>query len=134
MRPGRPGQEFRMRLGRDEERMLGLWQFHELDEPSIRRKTGTDQARRLERRTVVVVDLVAVPVPLMYDLGTVQPPDQAAFGEYGRIEAEPHRAAHVAFAGYDIFLVGHRGDDRIGRVRIELRAVGAGQASLFPAK
>ena len=70
MRPGRAGQELRVRLGRDEERVAG--QLGELHQVAVRRQAGEDQPGLLEGRTVGVVDLVPVPVPLLDQGAAVQ--------------------------------------------------------------
>ena len=86
---------------------------------------GEDQAGLLELVAVGVVDLVAVPVPLLdprprrTPRATIEPSL-----EVGRVEAEPHRAAQVAGALDDVDLLGHRRDHRLRGVRVELGRAG----------
>ncbi len=64
VRPGRPRAELGVRLGGHEVRVRLARQLDELDQPAVGRRAGDDQPGGFERRPVVVVDLVAVPVPL----------------------------------------------------------------------
>ena len=113
VRPGRPGAQLRVRLGGHEVRVRLARQLDELHQAAVRRGAGEDQAARRDLLAVLVVHLVAVPVPLL-DLGqaAVRLADQRALREQRRVQAQPHRAAEVA-ARDDVHLVGHRGDHRV---------------------
>jgi len=60
------GTGTRVRLRGDEERVGVGWQLDELHQPTVWRQAGEDQAGLLEPLPVGVVDLVAVPVPLLH--------------------------------------------------------------------
>src|SRR5271155_2339807 len=74
-----------------------------------------------------------MPVPLVHDLSPIEPPHHASLGKHGRIEPEPHGAAHISFSGHDISLIGHGGDHRVRRIGVELSAISTVQARLVPA-
>ena len=97
---GRAGPQLRVRLRRDEERVDVPGQLHVLHQLAIRGESGEHQARLLQLLAVGVVDLEPVAVTLG-DLRptVVQVTDQSALTQVGRVQAEPHRAAHVAVAG-----------------------------------
>ncbi len=69
---------------------------------------------------VAVVDLVAVPVPLLDPGGAVGLRGQRARGQLGGVEAQAHRAAQVAGALDEGLLLLHGRDHRLGHVGIEL--------------
>ena len=120
--------QLRVGLGAEEERVLVLRQLHVLHQGSVRGDSGDDQSRFFQDGPVGVGDLVAVAVPFGdFFRPSVQFPDERVLAEPGRVQAEPHRAAHVAFPGDHVGLVGHGGDDRVFRLVIELEAVGAAQ-------
>src|SRR6476661_10003468 len=71
-------------------------------------------------------------VPLL-DLGdAVGLGDDAALGEAGGVETEPHRPAEVARALDERLLLLHRRDDRRRRLRVELRRRGPLDAGDVP--
>ena len=121
-----------MRLGADEERVQVAGQLDVLDQPAVRRRARHEQTGVLQLGPVVVVHLVPVPVPG----GDLHPPvrlgDERAGYQLLRVRAQPHRAAHVALAGDDVDLVGHRGDDRVRGLRVELGGVRVLQPGQVP--
>src|SRR4051794_2558407 len=72
MRAVRPALELRVRLGRDEERMIVVAQLDEFDEALVGRSARHHHAGLLERSAVPVVHLVAVTVALVDDLLVVE--------------------------------------------------------------
>ena len=66
MRPIGPGLEFRMELHADKPGMGG--QFHNLHKALTRGETHQTQAKRCQLIAVPVVELVAVTMPLIYQL------------------------------------------------------------------
>src|SRR5689334_4038114 len=66
VRPGRPGLQLGVRLGRDEVRVHVTRVLDVLDELVVGRDAGEDDpGALLQLRAIRVVDLVAVPVPLL---------------------------------------------------------------------
>src|ERR1700761_2850674 len=93
-RAGRPGQELRVRLGGDEKRVRVAGQFDELHQAVVRRQAREDQTGLLKALPVGVVDLVAVPVALLYYRGAaVEAADDRALLQARRVQAEAHGAA-----------------------------------------
>jgi hypothetical protein len=99
-------------------------QLDELHQVAIGRGPRDVQPGRLEAVAVGVVDLVAVPVTLRDGRGAVQLGDHAVLGKLRRIGAEPHGAAQVGIAGDRVDLFGHRGDDRVRGLGVELAGGG----------
>ena len=66
----RLAQKFRMKLARDEKRMV--LEFNDLDQLAVRRKTTENESGLLEFFAVVVVELVAVAVALVDDKRAVE--------------------------------------------------------------
>src|SRR5205085_5518389 len=106
-------------LGGEVERMNARIELNRLDEPLVRGGAGTDQPGRFKSLAEVVVDLVAMAVPLVHDGLAVQLADPCGGVKLDRIGAEPHRAAHVR----DLLLLGEQVNHWDGRLRIELRRV-----------
>src|SRR5437773_824642 len=109
----RPRAEFWMELARHEERMLG--NLDDLDELLLGPHAGNVQAPLLELAQIVVVDLVAMTVPLHDDALSVEPGGGAALPEDDRIVSEPHRPSlrlHGALLGKEI-------DDLVRRSSVE---------------
>src|SRR5215469_1727771 len=117
-----------MCLGGYEIRVHAARQLDELDQPAVRGQAGGGQTGTLQLIAEAIVDYIAMTVPLLHFRLAVQLPDHAALGQNCRVQAQPHGPAHVALSGDHVFLVCHRGDDRVRRLRVELGAVGAGQA------
>ena len=91
------------------------------------RGAGEPQPALRDAVAVLVVDLVAVAVPLGHLGGLICLRHNRTRLQHGRIGAQPHGAAEVRLTGDGVALVGHRGDHRIGCLRIELRGVGLGE-------
>src|SRR5690606_28251387 len=81
---------------------------------------------------MLVVDLVAMTVPLGDSIGAVQLAYQGPLGQHRGVRPQAHGAAQVALTGDDALLVFHRGDDRRRGVRVELRRAGFREAGLGP--
>ena len=99
--------------------MIG--QLDDLDEPALLERARDDEARVDERGPVVVVDLVAVPVPLVDHRLAVGLVRARAVDELDRLRAEAHRAAEIL----DLLLLGQQVDHRIRRLGIHLGRVRA---------
>src|SRR5919201_1095539 len=115
-----------MELTGDEVRVLG--DLDDLDELLLGPDAGDVEAVLLQRPHVVVVHLEAVAMTLLDDPLTVETRGAAALFEDDRVETEPHRAALVGEAT----LLGQEVDDRMRRVRIELRGIRAGEPAHVP--
>src|SRR5207253_10240054 len=85
--------ELGVELARDEPRMVR--KLDDLDEPAFVHGSGDDEPRLDELRPVVVVHLVAVPVPLVDDRLTVGLAGARPLRDLDRLRAEAHRAAEV---------------------------------------
>src|SRR6266849_10521969 len=114
----RPRPELWVELSGHEVRMIR--DFDDLDQLLLGPDPRDAQAVLLQFLEVVVVDLVAVPVTLVYDRLGVDAGRRATLGEDDGIEPESHGAALVG----DAALFGQEVDDRMRRGRIELRGVG----------
>ena len=64
MRVGRVGQKFWVRLGADEEGVLGRRKFEEFHQAAVRRTPGKDCAARFQLFYVFRIDFVAMAVAL----------------------------------------------------------------------
>src|ERR1043165_7293066 len=96
-----------------------------LDELAVGRRAGDAEAALLELRDVLGVDLVAVAVALLDEIGAVRGAGDRAFLQRARILAEAHRAAQ----GVDADEVAQLVDDLVRRLVVELRRVGADHAA-----
>src|SRR4051794_9251127 len=121
-RAGRPRLELRMELAGDEPRVTR--ELDDLDQPPLLEGPADDEPGVDESRPEVVVDLVAVAVPLVDDRFRVRLLRAGARGELDRLRAEPHRPAQVL----DLFLLWKQIDDGIRRLGIHLRRVGTVEA------
>ena len=108
-----------MELARDEPGMLG--QLDDLDEPAFLEGARDDEPVLDELVAELVVDLVAVPMALVNRRLAVDLAGASPLAELDRLGAEPHRAAEIL----DLLLLGQQIDDRVRRLRIHLRRVGA---------
>ena len=124
MGPVGPALELGVGLGGDEERVHRPGQLDELDEAVVGRGARAAQPALLQPAAVAGVELVAVAVALVDDLGVVGLPHDGVGPQHRRVGAEPHRAALVD----DLALVVHQVDDGVRGGVVELRRVGAGQA------
>src|SRR6478735_1361992 len=120
VRPSGPRPELGVGLGGDVVRVHVAGQLHELDQVEVGVGAGEHDAGRLELLAVVVVDLVAVAVPLLDTPRAVGRADDRPGGEVGGVQTQPHRAAEVAGAVDDVLLLLHRRDDGLGAVGVEL--------------
>src|SRR5882762_9553301 len=120
--PRRTRLELRMELARDEPRMVG--QLDDLDQAAFLERSGDHQASLRERRPIVVVDLVTVPVALVHDRLAVRVMRTSSVDHLDRLRAEPHRAAEIL----DLLLLGQQIDHRMRGLGIHLGRVGAVEA------
>src|SRR5271165_870918 len=126
--PGGPALQLRVRLGADEERVNLARVFDEFNQVPVGRGAGEPQPALGDLLAVFVVHLVPVPVPLRNLGGLVCLSHDGSRFQHGRIRTEPHRAAEVGFPRDGVALVGHRGDDGIGRFGVEFGRVGLGES------
>ena len=112
MRPVGPGFQFRMGLGRDKEGMLR--QLAHLHDASVRGQSRQLHALFRKHCAVIVVDFLAVPVPLMDRLLSVQRIGFGRLVQYAGIRTEAQRPADI----FHTVLIRHQGDNRMGRRRI----------------
>src|SRR5262249_12461770 len=106
--------ELRVELAGHEPWVIG--QLDDLDELLVRPDAGDAEAPLLERVEIVVVDLEAVPMPLLDHALPVRSRGGAPFPQHDRVEPEAHRAALVL----DVALLGQKVDHVVARRRIEL--------------
>src|SRR5918998_4471124 len=111
-----------MKLRRDEERVVV--ELDHLDEALVGRRAAHDQPGGLQTLAQEEVDLVAMAVALVDDGLAVELTRAGAGVDLHRVGAEAHRPAEVG----DLLLLRQEIDDRMRRLRIELRRVGALQA------
>ena len=94
----------------------------------VHRQSRETQSGLFEARAIVVVDLVAVPVPLLDCLRAIHLGRERALDQRYRLRAEPHRATHVglfvALLDLAAFVLPLR-DQRHNRVRRLLVELGA---------
>ncbi|MCY1238398.1 hypothetical protein D9M72_511350 [compost metagenome] len=119
MRPGGAGAQLRVRLGSDVVRVDFAGKLHVLHQLAVRGRSGEHEPLRCNLVAVLVVDFVAVAVPLADLGGAVGLGDDGAFVQLGFVEAQTHGAAEVALAVNDVQLLFHGGDDRVLGVRFE---------------
>src|SRR6266516_5769550 len=117
-----PRLELRMELACHEPRVIG--QFDDLDEPALLERARDDQPALHERRAVMVVDLVTMPVALVHDRLAVGVVRAGSLAQRYGLRAEPHRAAEIL----DLFLLGQQVDYRVRRLGIHLGRVRAVEA------
>ena len=96
-------------------------QLDDLDEAALLERPGDDETRVDELLAVLVVHLVAVPVPLVHGVAAVDLPRLRRVGDLDRLRAEPHRAAEVL----DLLLLRQQVDHRMRRLGIHLGRVRA---------
>src|SRR5580658_3512939 len=110
--------ELGMELRAQEERVV--LDLEDLDERAVRRETREHDPLLPEAVAVLVVELVAVPVPLLDLDRAVGLVSLAALLERARVEAEAHGPALLV----DLLLLLEERDHRVRRARVELRRVG----------
>src|SRR6185295_12643479 len=111
--------ELRVELAADE---IGvLRQLDHLHQAAVGRRARDEHAVAGQRLAVVVVDLVAMAVPLADLGGAVRGGGLRTRGEHARIRAEAHRRALLGHAP----LFWHQIDHRVRRLRVELGRIGA---------
>src|SRR5581483_6183319 len=118
-RPRRARLELGVELAGDEPRVVR--QLDDLDEPALLERPGDDEPVVDELLAVVVVHLVAVPVPLVDHRLPVGLVRARAVGDLDRLRPEAHRASQV----FDFLLLGEQVDHRERRLRIHLGRVRA---------
>src|SRR6185295_10878991 len=120
--------EFRVKLARYEERMRR--QLDHLHQP-VAREAGEAQPRIHHLLQVAVVELVAVTVPLLDQVGAVDLVRARAVRQPHFLRAEPHRAAQLRLVGALLdraLLVLPLGDQRDYRVRRRVVELGGMRA------
>src|SRR6188768_4042658 len=127
--------ELRVELDADEPRVHALRQLDDLGELLPLRDRRDHEARLGETVEVVLVGLVAMAMPLGQDVA-VDVMGKRSGLDVGALRAESHRAAEVGLGGalldraVPVFPLVDQGDHRMVGLRIELCAVGAGEAGL----
>src|SRR5690348_11942297 len=96
MAVARRRQEFRMRLAREEPRMLRLRQLDHLHQQVVHRLGGNDEAGVLELGAIAVVELVTMAMTLTDHVVAVQLVRQRAGLDALFLQAEAHGPAEVA--------------------------------------
>src|SRR5262249_60217434 len=105
--------ELGMALHRQEPRMVP--QLNYLDQFAIRARAGDDQPIGLELLPILIVELIAVPVPFVNEktaIGLVSP---AAFLERAGVRPQPHRPALV----HNRVLLIEQADDRMAAMGVD---------------
>ncbi len=120
MRAVRSGFQLRMRLGGNEERMIGISIISTIL-PSGG-NAGEHHAVIAQRLSVIVVDLVAVSVALMDDFLANRGHKPGVLIQNTGVGAKRKGSADI----FHTVLIGHQVDDRMCRLRIQLDAVGVG--------
>ena len=113
------GPELGMELRPDEVGVVLDREFEYLH--AVCRAPGELEPGGLQFLEVLGVDLVAVAMPFRTGVAAVQRGRQRPRFDVGLVGAQPHRPAHVL----DLVLLGQDVDDRVGRLLIEFRRVGA---------
>src|SRR5438128_254073 len=111
-----------MELAADHPGVVG--QLDNLDQLAVRRVAGDDETSLLQDRSIAIVELPAVSVALVDALFAVRAPGATVQVEPARIGPEPHRSTLLRYPPLRFQEVDHR----MRRGRVELGAVGAGQA------
>ena len=122
MRMRRLRLELRMELHRQIPGMAG--ELGDLDELAVGRSARDPQAVFGERALVEAVELVAMAMALVNQVGAVDAVGERAGRELAGVAAEPHRAAELVDAEQVAQLVDHLG----GRLGIALGRIGVGEA------
>src|SRR6185295_16112797 len=122
MRLRRLRLELRVELHGEIPRMSG--QLGDLDELAVGRAAGNLEAAIGQRALVQAVELVAVAMTLVNQVGAVDLLGQRAGRELARVAAEPYCVAEIVDAEKIAQLVDHLG----ARVRVALGRVGIGEA------
>src|SRR5699024_8923015 len=91
----RSRSEFRMKLTPEEPWMIR--QLDNLDQVVVDRKAREDQATFRQALSICIVELVAMPVPLMNFIGTVTLVRQRIRSKATCLLAKAHGTAHVVF-------------------------------------
>src|SRR5215831_5183314 len=112
-----------MKLGRNKERMR--WIIEDLHNASIRRHATKHQASLFEDGFIGIVQLVAMTKALTNHVLSVEPLRAGARDEQDIMPPQPLRAPQVI----DLLLFREQGNERFGRVRLELRARGLFQTT-----
>src|SRR5436190_87245 len=118
--------ELGVELHRDVVGMVG--QLDDLDELAIERAADDLQPLVGQRLFIETVELVAMPVALLDDVGAVERVRARSGLQLARVRSQPHRPAQVVDAEQVAQLV----DDVGRRVRRALGGVGVGQAADVP--
>src|SRR5262245_35032339 len=124
----RAREQFRMKLGSNKKRMRRI--VEDLHNASIRCHAAKHQASLFENGFIGIVQLVAMAKALTYHIMSVEPMYTGARDEQDIMATQALRAAQVI----DLLLFREQGNERFGRVRLELRARGLFQTADMPGK
>ena len=111
-----------MKLRTDEEGVF--FDFDRFHQQAVRRSAGDDEAGLAQALAVGVVEFVAVAVALADFGAAVGAAAEGPVGQVARPGAEPHGGAEL-FLFHQAFLLGHDVDDRLRRLGVDFRGVGA---------
>src|SRR5205085_12325622 len=126
MRPARLRLVFGVELTTKDPRVNVARQFDHLDEATVHRDAAEDESGAFELFAELRVELVTMSVSLAYLFAVAVDFAREAFGRKPALPcAESHRPAHLL----DADEVAQLEDDRVRRVRIELRGVGPDEAA-----
>ena len=128
MRTVGTGFQFRMGLCCDEPGMFR--NLYHLYDPSVRGEAGELHAMTGEILPVVVVDFVAVPVPLFYFFTLIKSVCLGSFIQDTGICAEAESSSNI----FHTYLVRHDMDDRMGGIGIQFSTVGIVETDNIPRK
>src|SRR5438128_2094908 len=101
------GAELRMELRGDKVWMAG--DLDDLHQAVVRRQPGADQALFRQEFPVLVVEFIAMPMPLVDTRRSIQALGQRPGFELALIGSEPHGGAFI----YNISLLGQNMDQRV---------------------
>ena len=114
-----PRFELRMKLAAEKPGMAA--QLDNLHQRAVRRHPAQHHPFGAEFGPVVIVELVAMAVPLRNLFPAIQLGGESFVLQHTRIAAQAHGAAF----GVDGFLLFHEMNHRMGRLQVEFRRVGA---------
>ena len=123
MRLERARLELRVELHRHEPRVPG--QLRDLHELAVGRPAGDAHAFLGQRRLVQAVELEAMAMALVDQIGAVDLPRQRSGRQLARVAAQPHRAAELVDAEQIAQLVDHL----VRRGLVDLGGIGAVEAA-----
>src|SRR5574337_608145 len=126
MRTERSRQEFRMKLGSHEKRMV--LKLDDLNQLAVRRKPARNKTSRFQIATVRRIAFITMAMPLHDGWLTVNLSSQRAGTQVAGIGADAHRSP-IILVLHPFLLLVHEMNDRMSSVLIDLRCV-----RIFPAE